>query len=95
MYWLDGIKYIGNKVRFGWTELYDRKEAINLTQKYSVGSKVDVYYSPTSPLKSVLDKLSNFSPKLNIKWQFYTMFFGPGSLIIGVFLLIFRNKLKE
>lgn len=94
-YWVNGKKYIGDKVRFGWVETDNREAAANIKNKYSVDSIADVYFNPKEPSESVLDPLINLSFNLSLDWPLLIIVAGPGFIVFGVIILIFRKKLIE
>ena len=96
-YMINGKKYIGDRVRFGWNKTGVREAVADIKNKYSSGSIVKVHYNPKEPSRSVLE------PLLNIPLDFISIFDmsiwiiipGPGCFVFGIIILIYRKKLIE
>lgn len=55
-YLAEGIKYSGNKVRFGGYGSSNANRERQILNRYPVGKQVTVYYNPSKPEDSVLER---------------------------------------
>lgn len=82
VFWIDRVRY-GD---FGWGD--GRKQAEAAVAKYPVGTKVQVYYSPTDPADNVLEP---FAP-----WDTMLTLLGIGAVgVLNLFALYLFGVLRR
>lgn len=84
----NGEKFWVSRVRYGDFRFGEGKaSAMETVAKYSVGSEVDVYYSPTHPRQTILEPLA--------PWHTMGVAFGVGIgfVLLPVVLFVFRKQL--
>ena len=57
-YLVDGVKYSGDKISFGYYSSSSPRKANEIKRSYPVGKQVPVYYNPEDPYESVLETKS-------------------------------------
>jgi hypothetical protein len=86
-YRVNGAAYAGTKIAIGPISARTREEVSATFARYSVGSMEPVYYSPTNPNFSLLDKTFPWGLLLE------TIILIPAALIFsGVFLTLFGRS---
>lgn len=80
-YFVDSRKYFGNTVYFGQRPYYHKQKALSFIKDYPEDSKVTVYYSPSNPSVSVLDRD-------NQRAASSTFYFGIGVVTVSVLVIV-------
>ena len=55
-YAVEGAGHVGSRINFEGAQTYTREEAEQIIARYPAGSAVLVYYDPTRPLESTLER---------------------------------------
>ncbi|MBT3287897.1 MAG: DUF3592 domain-containing protein [Victivallales bacterium] len=84
-YSIDGKSHVGDRVAFGDYGSSTPSRARGIVAKYPLGTKVDVFYDPSSPNESVLE------PGMKIQALFLPAF-GVAFALAGVGVLIFLPR---
>lgn len=84
-YYIEGKRYISNRVSYGTTGSSDKSYAEEYIKRYPIGKPVLVYYDPKRPEKSALEPwVKDFQP----------LYLVAGALLFGCFIIFMSFYLK-
>lgn len=84
-YEVNGKKYDGTRISFGDFSSSSSERPFEITQRYSLGKKVDVYFNPENPKDSLL--LPGIQPQ-----TYFTTYFALVFLLFGALILFAQSR---